>query len=124
MLDFLKKKKKEPKNLKEILAQFKILEKNFEKLSQELERLKKESHFFIQKIGIVRYNPFSEVGGNQSFSVALLDKKNNGLVITSLYTREGNRVYAKPIENGRSQYFLSEEEKEAISKAINSKSND
>jgi hypothetical protein len=123
MLNFLKRKKKEPKDLKEILAQFEILEKNFKKLSQDLEKFKKESRFFVQKIGVVRYNPFSEVGGNQSFSIALLDGKNNGFVITSLYTREGNRVYAKPIQNGKSQYFLSQEEKEAIEKAINSKSN-
>ena len=118
MLSFLKRKKKEPKNLKEILAQFEILEKNFKKLSQELEKLKKESQFFISKVGIVRYNPFSQIGGNQSFSIAFLDGKNNGFVITSLYTREGNRVYAKPVQNGKSQYFLSKEEKEAIAKAM------
>ncbi|MBZ9569847.1 DUF4446 family protein [Patescibacteria group bacterium] len=121
MFKFFKKTKKEPKNLKEILARFGNLEKNFEKLSEELEKLKKESKFFIQKTGVVRFNPFSEIGGDQSFSIALLDGNNNGSVITSLYSREGNRVYAKPIVNGKSQYFLSKEEKEAIEKAINSK---
>ncbi len=115
------KKKKEPKNLKEILARFGNLEKNFEELSEELKKLKEDSKFSIQKIGTVRFNPFSEIGGDQSFSIALLDGNNNGSVITSLYSREGNRVYAKPIVNGKSQYFLSKEEKEAIEKAINSK---
>jgi len=60
------------------------------------------------------------LGGDQSFSIALLDKQNSGVVITSLYTRDGNRVYAKPIENGTSEYTLSKEEKEALSRATGS----
>ena len=118
MFNFFKKRREEPKNLKEILSQFTNLEKNFEKLSGDLEKLKKESKFSLQKMGIVRYNPFSEIGGNQSFSIVLLDGNNIGFVITSLYTREGNRVYAKPVINGKSQYLLSKEEKGAIEKAI------
>lgn len=118
MIKFFKKNKKEPENLKEILSQFKSLEKNFEKISEELENLKKENKFSIQKVGIVRFNPFSEVGGDQSFSFALLDGNDSGFVITSLYAREGNRVYGKPIKDGQSEYLLSEEEKEAIAKAI------
>ena len=120
MFNFFKKKK-EPENFQEILSRFKDLKENLEKLSQELEKLKKESKFSIQKTGIVRFNPFSEIGGNQSFSIALLDGKNNGLVITSLYTREGNRIYAKPIKDGHSEYLLSKEEKEAIEKAMTTK---
>ena len=112
-----KKKKKEPENLKEILSQFKDLEKDFAKLSAELENLKKESKFSVQKIGMVRFNPFSEVGSDQSFSIALLDGNNDGIVITSLYSREENRVYGKPIKAGVSQYSLSKEEKLAIEKA-------
>ena len=111
------KKKKEPKNLKEILSQFEGLKKNLERVSEELEGLKKENKFSIQKVGIVRFNPFKEIGGNQSFSVALLDGNNDGVVITSLYTKEGNRVYGKPIRRGSSEYLLSTEEKEAIEKA-------
>jgi len=118
MWKFFRKKKREPENFKEILDCFKKLENNFEKLSQELEKLKKESKFNIQKVGIVRFNPFSEVGSDQSFSIALLDSNDNGVVITSLYSREGNRVYGKPIKNGQSEYLLSAEEKEAIEKAI------
>ena len=117
MFNFFKKRKKEPENLEEVLSQFKKLENNFETLSQELENLKKESKFSVQKVGIVRFNPFSEVGGDQSFSIALLDGNNNGIVITSLYSREGNRVYGKPIKAGVSEYSLSEEEKQAIEKA-------
>ncbi len=117
MFKFFKKTKKEPENFKEVLARFKEFEKNFENLSEELENLKKESQFSIQKIGIVRFNPFKEIGGDQSFSITLLDRNDNGVVITSLYTREGNRVYGKPIKNGNSEYLLSEEEKKAIDKA-------
>ncbi|MFC1663953.1 DUF4446 family protein [Patescibacteria group bacterium] len=111
------KRKKEPKDFKETLSQFKNLEKNFEKLSKDLESLKKESNWFLKKVGTVRFNPFSEVGGDQSFSIALLDGNNSGIVITSLFNREGNRVYGKPIKNGKSEYPLSKEEKEAIEKA-------
>ena len=117
MFNFFKKKKKQPENLEEVLSYVRNLEKNFEKLSQELETLKKESGTWIQKIGIVRFNPFSEVGSDQSFSVALLDGNNSGAVITSHYTREGNRVYGKPIKNSQSEYLLSKEEREAIERA-------
>ena len=119
MFNFFKKNKKETKSLKEVLANFKDLEKNFDKLSEEMENFKKENKFSIQQVGIVRFNPFSEVGGDQSFSIALLDGKGDGVVITSLYTREGNRVYGKPIKNGKSEYLLSKEEQEAINQAHN-----
>jgi len=117
MFNFLKKTKKEPQNLKEVVEHLNALEKEFGELSQELKNLKAEADSAVQKVGIVRFNPFSEVGSDQSFSVALLDKNDNGVVITSLYTREGNRVYAKPIKSGASEYLLSKEEKTAIEKA-------
>jgi len=117
MLNFFKRKKKEPKNLKEVLEQFKDLGKSFEKLSAEFEELKKENKLSVQKVGIVRFNPFSEVGGDQSFSIALLDGNDDGLVLTSFYTREGNRVYGKPIKAGVSRYALSKEEIKAIETA-------
>lgn len=71
----------------------------------------------ISKIGLVRYNPFSDAGGDQSFALALLNDQGNGIVLSSLYGREMNRVYAKKIENGSSKYQLSDEEKQAISDA-------
>ena|SRR3989344_9458972 len=72
----------------------------------------------LQKIGVVRFNPFGDMGGNQSFTIALLDSLNNGFVISSLFTKEGNRVYAKAIAKGESKHILSNEEKEAIARAI------
>jgi len=117
MFKFFGKKKKEPENLEEVLVQFKELRGNFEKICQELENLKKKSKFNVQKVGIVRFNPFKEVGSDQSFSVALLDGSDSGIVITNLYSRTESRVYGKPIKAGQSEYLLSEEEKKAIEKA-------
>ena len=104
--------------MKEVLGYLKELEENYKDLSQEFEAFKAKSKKDLQKVGMVRFNPFPEVGGDQSFSIAVLDANNDGFVITSHYLRELNRVYAKPVKNGQSQYQLSNEEIEAISKAI------
>jgi len=60
------------------------------------------------------------MGGDQSFSLAMLDGENNGFIVTSLSGRSGNRIFAKPINNGKSSYQLSEEEGQALEKAKNS----
>ena len=73
----------------------------------------------IQKTGVVRFNPFNEMGGNQSFVIALLDNKNNGFLISSLFVKDGSRVYSKTVKQGKSDYLLSNEELEAINRAIN-----
>ncbi len=71
----------------------------------------------FQRVGLVRYNPFEETGGNQSFALALLDAEGNGWVLSSLHARQGTRVYAKSIRGGRSDAALSEEESAAIRQA-------
>ena len=71
----------------------------------------------FQRVGLVRYNPFEETGGNQSFALALLDAEGNGWVLSSLHARQGTRVYAKSIRAGRSDAALSEEESAAIRQA-------
>lgn len=88
-------------------------------MSKEIEMLKEKQNLSFQKIGMIRYNPFGNVGGDQSFSLALLDENNSGFIVTSLYSRDGNRIYGKPIKNGASEYQLSEEEKRAINEAKN-----
>ncbi|KKS18926.1 MAG: hypothetical protein UU78_C0099G0006 [Candidatus Roizmanbacteria bacterium GW2011_GWC2_41_7] len=113
------RKQKEPQSLKEVLGILEKLAGDFKKVSQELAELKKNNKKNLQKVGVVRFNPFKEGGGDQSFSIAVLDALDNGFVITSLYSNAANRVYAKPIMNGASSYSLSQEEKEAINKAIN-----
>ena len=77
----------------------------------------------IQKIGIVRYNAYSDAGNDLSFAVAMLDDKNNGIVFNGIYSREMSNIYAKPIVDGKSKYNLAEEENEALKKAINSEEN-
>lgn len=85
------------------------------KLHRDLEEL---THRTIQKVGVVRYNPFADTGGDQSFAIALLDSLGNGVVISSLHSRTDTRVFAKPVQTGRSRYPLSDEEQDAIKKAL------
>lgn len=72
----------------------------------------------LSKIGLIRFNPFSDAGGDQSFALALLNRESSGVVISSLYGREMSRMYAKPVEKGASRYQLSEEERQAIEQAV------
>lgn len=71
----------------------------------------------FSRVGLVRYNPFEETGGNQSFALALLDANGDGWVLSSLHARSGTRVYAKAIARGRSETALSEEESAALRQA-------
>jgi ABC-type multidrug transport system fused ATPase/permease subunit len=68
----------------------------------------------IQKVGMVRYNAFDDVGSDLSYSVAMLDSNDDGLVLSGLYARETSTTYAKPVVNGKSKYALSVEELKAI----------
>ncbi|MCL5666397.1 MAG: DUF4446 family protein [Patescibacteria group bacterium] len=86
-------------------------------LEQSLEQLKSDSRFTLQKIGLVRFNPFADGGGNFSFSLALLDGNNSGVVLTSMHGRQQNRIYTKKIQAGKSEMALTEEEQQAISLA-------
>lgn len=115
---FRSKGKNIEKALRDQIGLTKDQTKDIEKIFGELNRLDKIAQKSFQKIGVVRFNPFKEVGGDQSFSIALLDAENNGFVLTSLYGRDDNRVYNKPIKKGVSSYSLSNEEKEALKKAI------
>lgn len=79
--------------------------------------LERALQFAVQKIGVVRFNPFADGGGNFSFSIALLDGQDSGLVITSMHGREQNRIYTKKIVRGGSETQLTEEEQEAVKQA-------
>ncbi|MFZ3099990.1 MAG: DUF4446 family protein [Minisyncoccales bacterium] len=115
-----KQSEREPQNVDEILAEFKKVKDKCQKLAAKVDRMEEKNRQNIGKVGIVRFNPFEGFGGNQSFSLAMLNENDCGVAITSLFSRDGNRVYAKPIKNGESQYALSKEEKEAIALAQNS----
>ena len=104
--------------LEEILGQIKILDKDKEEIKESLKKLEGQSVFHLQKVGLVRFNPFSDTGGNQSFVLALLDGNDDGLVITGLHSREQTRIFTKPVEKGKELgYEFSKEEIEAIVKA-------
>ncbi len=72
----------------------------------------------IHHKSVLRYNPFKDLGGDQSFAIALLDGNGDGMIISSLHTRDGTRVYAKPVTNGISSHKLSKEEEVAIRDAM------
>ena len=96
-------------------------EKNLEELNKFSKQVEKMAASSLQKIGVIRFNPFSDTGGDQSFSIACLDAQDNGFTLTSLFTREGTRIYTKPISNCESKYPLTEEEKRAIGEAVGGK---
>ncbi len=75
----------------------------------------------FQRVGLVRFNPFEDTGGNQSFAVALLDARGDGLVISSLHARSGTRVYGKSVTGGGSESTLSSEEAQAVKLALQSR---
>lgn len=86
-------------------------------LNRGLDTLDQVLQSAIQRVGLVRFNPFGDVGGDQSFAIALLDQHGNGVVFSSLHNRTETRVYAKPVEAGRSSYALSDEEAQALAQA-------
>jgi hypothetical protein len=85
-------------------------------LQQELEGLLRRGT--VRNVGLVRFNPFPDAGGDQSFAIALLDAEGTGLVLSSLHARTDTRVFAKPVQGGRSKYALSDEEQDAIRQAM------
>jgi hypothetical protein len=92
-------------------------DKHLEQLDEGYRRLAATSSLASQKISIVRFNPFGDTGGDQSFVLAVLDAHNSGYVLTSIHGREGTRVYVKPIDEKKSKYPLSTEEKQALNQA-------
>lgn len=102
----------------EQIKRWRQTEKNLKELTGFASYLEQMALKSIQKVGVIRFNPFRDTGGDQSFSIACLDAADNGFTITSLFTREGTRIYTKPIIEGQSTYQLTEEEKEAIRTAM------
>ncbi|OGF99355.1 hypothetical protein A2Y99_04925 [Candidatus Gottesmanbacteria bacterium RBG_13_37_7] len=111
------------KNLLEILDRvLKNLsrdETELEIIKKEVKRLTEEGFYHVQKVGIVRFNPFADTGGDQSFVLTVLDGRDNGIVLTSLHNRGLTRWYAKNVINGKGvDHELSKEEQQAIKKAL------
>lgn len=99
----------------------KALDKDVQELYNISNQINNLSFRGLHKVALVRFNPFKDLGGDQSFSVALLNGKNNGIVISSLHTREVTRVYSKAITGGKSEkYPLTEEEEQVVKQAMSS----
>ena len=94
-----------------------VISKNKE-LEYHLNELERSLYYCIQKVGIIRYNAFDDVGSDLSFSIALLNNNDDDVVISSLYARDSSSTYAKPVTGGKSKYALSAEEIKAIDTAI------
>lgn len=108
--------------IENILAKQDSTTKNIAKLAQEIGQVGALTKSSFQKSALVRYNPFEDTGGDQSFIIALLNGQNNGFVISSLHSRNGTRIYAKQITAGKAaERELSKEEKEVVDKAIKQK---
>jgi hypothetical protein len=93
-----------------------VIDKNKE-IEYQINSIKRNMYYCVQKVGVVRYNAFDDVGSDLCFSIALLDNNDDGVVISSLYARESSSTYAKPVSRGKSKYALSAEEIKAIDDA-------
>jgi len=89
-----------------------------EQLAKAVELVRDEQSYAIQRIGLVRFDAFEDMGGKMSFAAAMLDGEGTGIVLSSINGRTDTRIYAKPVERGRSKHNLSEEESEAIRRAL------
>lgn len=104
-------------DLKNYIAKVEQVEQENKETQEAINNLKYNMQECLQKVGMVRYSAFSDVGSDLSFTLALLDNNNNGVVLNGIYGSDSSNIYAKPVTNGISKYALSAEEKEAIEKA-------
>ena len=114
---------KDAKSLEGVTAkrfeQVEHLMQESESASDRMDEMDETMLKVFQKMGIVKYDAFSEMGGKLSFAIALLDKENTGFILNSMHSREGCYTYIKEIIKGESYVLLGEEEKEALEKAVN-----
>lgn len=101
--------------LSEVLEKEKKIENKLIDTNRKVEGLLFDAQFYIQKIGLVRFNPFNDTGGDQSFILSLVDEKDSGVVVSGLHTRNGTRWYAKQVFEGKGvEHELSNDEIKAI----------
>lgn len=106
-------------SLNQLIAQAKDNDDEIKSVAKDLKREIEANKSHLQRVGFKRFNPFTNTGGNQSFSLGILDENGNGIMISSLHSREATRIYAKPIIKGKSAGTgLSAEEKQALKQAL------
>lgn len=109
------KKEKLDDILDSLIGGERIMKSEIDELKKRLNEEARKSTLHLQKVGLVRFNPFGTVGGEQSFVVAFTDQENSGIVVNFIYTKEGLRVYTKRVKKGVGlEYELSKEEEKAI----------
>ena len=122
MNEFMKKLG-DGKDIKEDLSKYMDrvaeVESGLKETNLKYDQLDEQIEKCVQKIGVVRYNAYKDSGSDLSFAVALLDENNNGVVFNGIYSREMSNIYAKPVFDGKSKYTITNEENQAIDKAIN-----
>lgn len=113
------------KNLEELItSKLNEIDKSMaksEKALNECKVIKEEIKGCVNKVAIMRYKAFPDVGSDLSFSIAILDSYNDGVLITGIYSRHDSTTYAKPVDKGISRYELSEEESHVLNEAVNKK---
>lgn len=102
------------RKFEEVIEQTVNLKQDISKLTNKVLEVEGFGLKHVQRVQLSRYNPYDETGGDQSFSLALLDSKGNGIVVTSLHARSGTRVFAKPVILGKSSSFRFSQEEAAI----------
>ena len=105
-------------DLQVYMSRVEKVEKQNAKTAKHVKNIEDNLTKCIQKVGMVRYSAFKDTGSDLSFALALLDENDNGVVLNGIYSREMSNIYAKPVEKGQSTYTISEEEAQAIEKAI------
>jgi len=104
--------------LEKLLKDVNFQKKETGEIKEYVEKLDKDGKFHVQKLGLIRFNPFKDTGGDQSFILSLLDGNDTGVIISGLYSRSGTRWYAKRVVDGKGvEHDLSEEEKKSIKEA-------
>ena len=112
------------KNIEELMIQYvndlnHLKQTDITNINKKIETIENKLTYCLQKVGIVKYNAFEDMGNNMSFSAALLDEEFNGFILTGIYSRESSYMYSKIIKNGKPMITLSNEEKQALQIAIN-----
>ncbi|MEZ3463108.1 MAG: DUF4446 family protein [Lachnospiraceae bacterium] len=102
----------------------KYMKLSIDKNREDIKELFKKHEAAFQKVGLVKYDAFTEMGGKLSFALALLDEKNNGFIINSVHSSDGCYSYTKRVKDGDSQIALSNEEKVAVERAVNGNTSD
>lgn len=104
--------------LEDLIKDVDLTKKDIGYLKEYSDKIQKDGLLHIQKVGLVRFNPFKDTGGDQSFILSLIDGNDTGVIISGLYSRSGTRWYAKRVVDGKGlEHELSEEEKKALKEA-------